>query len=326
MIKLRRRLVILARPVLAAIEAQRDPAIVRDNHAIRILRINPHAMIVAVRHLHFVEGAPAVTRPVKVDIRDVNHIGRLRVRNDVHVIPRPLPEGAVVVQQFPGFAAIVGAIQPALGSLNQRIHTIGIRGHGDSNFAVGPFGQAVFFKPLPCASAIVRTIESAARTAARQSPRGAPRLPQRCEKNVRVARIKRDIDAARVLILAQNFLPGLSSVGGAEDAALGIRAERVAQRSHVDNIRILGIDNHFPNCTRVMQAHVFPGLSAINCFVNSISMRDVAPNARFARSHIHDVRIRRRNRQASNRGDCLLVENGSPSHRAVGRLPYPAAG
>ena len=126
---------------------------------------------------------------------------------------------------------------------------------------------------------------------------------------MRIVGIECNVDSARVLVLVQNLFPVLASIGGAKDSAFGIRPKRVAQRGYEDNIRILRIDDHFPDRPRIMQPDIFPGLPAIDCFVNSIAMRDVAANAGLARSHVNDVWIRRRDRQASNCGDGLLIEN-----------------
>src|SRR5271167_5070988 len=104
----------------------------------------------------------------------------------------------------------------------------------------------VLFKQFPRASAVVRAIESAAPTAAGKTPGRAPRLPQRREKNVRVAGIERDIDSARVLVFVQDLFPSLASVGGTKDPPLGVWAERMAQRRDIGDVGVLGIDNHFP--------------------------------------------------------------------------------
>src|SRR5579872_4735520 len=143
---------------------------------------------------------------------------------------------------------------------------------------------------------------------------------------MRVVGIKRYVDSTCVLVLVQNFVPGLAAVHSAENSTLGVRPERMAQRCDINNVRILWIDNHFADRSRVVQAYVFPGLPAVDCFINSISVRDIATNTSFASSHINDVWIGGRNRQASDRADSLLVKNRRPQHRAVGRFPNATAG
>src|SRR5579872_2566037 len=143
---------------------------------------------------------------------------------------------------------------------------------------------------------------------------------------MRVVGIKSYIDSTCVLILVQDFVPGLAAVNGAENSTLGVRPERMAQRCDINNVRILWIDNHFADRSRVVQAYVFPGLPAVDCFINSVPVRDIATNTRFASANVNDVWIGGRNRQASDRADSLLVENRRPRHRAVGRFPHSAAG
>ena len=105
-------LVIFASPRLAAIERERDAAVVRRHHAPRILGINPQPVIVSVRNFYFVKAASAVGGLVKINIEEVHRVGILRIGDHVHVVPRPLLKGAVVIDQFPGLTTIVGTVKP----------------------------------------------------------------------------------------------------------------------------------------------------------------------------------------------------------------------
>src|SRR5437660_947719 len=104
--------------------------------------------------------------------------------------------------------------------LDQRVHTIGIRRYCDSDLAVRSFGKPVLFQMLPGRAAIVGPVDAAAGAAAGHAPRGAARLPQRSKENVGIMRVKSNVDSTGVLILVENFLPGLSSIRCAENAAL----------------------------------------------------------------------------------------------------------
>ncbi len=170
--------------------------------------------------------------------------------------------------------------------LDQRIDAVGVRRDGDANLSIGSLGQAVLFEALPGCSAIARAIEPAARAAARHAPRRAPCLPQRCKQNVGIMRIESHVDAASVFVLVQNFLPGLTAVGRAEDAALRVRTIGMAEGRNKCNVRIRGIHDDFADGARVAQSHVLPGLAAIQRLVHAVAVRDVAANAGLARPHV----------------------------------------
>src|SRR3989442_1191199 len=120
-IELRRGLIVLARPSFASIQTHSDATIVGNDHAGGIPGINPHAVVIAVWGPDLVEGAPAVGRFIEVHVGDINRVGILRVGDDVHVIPRTLPIRTTVVHQLPGFAAVVGTIEPAFRSEERRV-------------------------------------------------------------------------------------------------------------------------------------------------------------------------------------------------------------
>ena len=138
-------------------------------------------------------------------------------------------------------------------------------------------------------------------------------------------RIEGDINSARIFIFIEYFLPSLATIRSAEDATLRIGAERMAQRGHIHDVWIPGVDNQFSNGARIPQANVFPRLATIERFVNPISVGDVATDACLSRTDVDDVRLRRRHRQAADAPDCFFIKERGPSHGAVGRLPYSAA-
>src|SRR5207302_5534990 len=98
-------------------------------------------------------------------------------------------------------------------------------------------------EPFPGRAAVFRSIQAAPRPAAGEKPRLSSRLPERGKDNVRVVRIEHDVDAARVLVFAQNFRPCLAAVGRAKNSALLIWTERMAERRDKNDIGILRIDD-----------------------------------------------------------------------------------
>ena len=154
-VELRGGLVVLARPRIAAIEADRDAAVVRGNHALRILRIDPETVIVAVRNFHFIEAAPAVGGLEELDIRDVERIGIVRIGDDVHVVPRALKQRVATVYEIPGVAAVVGTIKSAVFfSFDNRVDAFGVRRHRQPDAPVGTLRKPVLLQPFPGGAAI----------------------------------------------------------------------------------------------------------------------------------------------------------------------------
>src|ERR1043165_5112490 len=60
-------------------------------------------------------------------------------------------------------------------------------------------------------------------------PRALTRLPEHGIDGFRVARVEGEVDGAGGLVLVEDFREGAAPVGGAEDAALRVRAVRMAQ-------------------------------------------------------------------------------------------------
>src|ERR1700693_5714149 len=138
--------------------------------------------------------------------------------------------------------------------------------------------------------------------------------------------IEGDINSPSILVFIKHFLPSLAAVGGAEDTAFRIRTERMAQRRHVYDLGIPGVDNQLSDGARIPQGDVLPRLATIQRFVDPIAMRNVATNACLSRADINDARLRRRHSQAANAPDSFFIKKRGPRHGAVGRLPYSAAG
>src|SRR5205823_10697812 len=96
---------------------------------------------------------------------------------------------------------------------------------------------------LPGRAAVGRLEHAAGRTAeVAVLPRPLPRRPQRGVDGVGTGRIDDDVDAAGVLVLVQHLLERLAAVGGAEDAALRVRAVRVTEDGDEEAVRIARVD------------------------------------------------------------------------------------
>ena len=164
MVELRRRLVILPSPGLASIQAYGCTAIVTGNHALRIPRIDPQPVIVAMRNLDLVEGTSAVGGLEELHIQDVNRVGILRIGDHMHVVPGPLIQAVTAIHQVPAVSAIVGAIEARIFILrfNDRVYAIGIRRHRQPNASVRSLGQTMLRQSLPGRPTIGRAVQPVA--------------------------------------------------------------------------------------------------------------------------------------------------------------------
>ena len=140
-IELCRELVVDGRPGVAAVVRDTGAAVVALDHALRVARVDPQVMIVAMRRGHLrkcfaaVDGFPALV------VEDPYRVGVLRVGKDVLVVPRTALQVAFITDQFPGGATIVGAVQATVLSLDGGPYAPRFgRRHGDAHAAFEAFG------------------------------------------------------------------------------------------------------------------------------------------------------------------------------------------
>ncbi len=245
----------------------------------------------------------------------------------MRVIPGALAEAVVVGEDVPGFAAVVGAEDAALLGFDDGPDAIGIgAGDGDADAAENGFGQAVAFEFLPGGAAIGGAIEAAAGAAAVEAPRSAAHLPERGVDDVGIGGIEGEIDAAGLGIFVENFLPGLAAILRAEDAALFVVGEGMAEGGDEGDVGIFGIDDQASDGVGVAEADEFPGGSGVDGFVDAVAADDVAAHAGFAGADVDDVGIGLGDGDGADggRGVFRLVEDGPPVEAAVGGLPDAA--
>src|SRR5262249_11311246 len=142
----------------------------------------------------------------------------------------------VAVGERPGVTAVVGAKEPAFIGFNQRPDAVAAVGHSHANATQSSVRQSVAGEMLPRGAAIGGAIQPASPAGAIHAPGRAPRLPQRSKNNVWIVGVEREIDSAGVFVFEENLGPVLAAISGAIDAALRVRAERMAQRSHINDV------------------------------------------------------------------------------------------
>src|SRR6266480_5067273 len=121
---------------------------------------------------------------------------------------------------------------------------------------------------FPGNTVVVRSVETASRTAAGKEPWLPARLPKRGEDNVGIVRVEDNMDAAGIFVFRQDFRPGLATVTRAKNPALLVLTEGLAQRRHEHNVGILGMNNERADLAAIFQSNILPSPSGIDRFIN----------------------------------------------------------
>ena len=101
------------------------------------------------------------------------------------------------------------------------------------------------------------------------NPQGARRRWYEAANRTFVDWIDDQVDESGVLIDELDIGPGLAAVGGLVQAAFLIRAEKVADRGDVYDVRIFRIDDDAADALRFLQADVGECFAAVGRFVDS---------------------------------------------------------
>src|SRR5215831_7186838 len=325
MVELGRRLVVNGAPGLATVEGDRRSAIARFDDAVGLGRVDPDAVMVAMARRQELEGLAAVGGPEQAGVLGVYGISVLRVRENGGEVPGALAEPSVIIDALPVLAAIVGAVQTALLRLDHRVYAFRVRRRdADVNTSEDTRRQSIAGELLPAHTPVGRAVQATARTAAREVPRLATCLPERGVDGARIVWIEADIDRSGVLVLVEHLGPGLAAVGRAKDAAFRIRSEGVAECRDQHDIRIVRIDDHRPDLTRVLEAEMAPGLAAIDRAVHAISVGHVPARRSLAGPDVDDAVVGWRDGDGADRADRGAIGQRLPGVTAIGCLPHTA--
>ncbi len=326
MIELRRRLIPLRGPILAAIDGNSGAAVVAVDHAVGTVGINPQSVVVAVRGVQAFEGFAAVDGAVEASIGDVNLIGILGVGPNVGEIPGALTEAVIVVDERPVRAAIVAAVEAALFRFDERVNDVGLgAGNRNADAAERTFGDAVAFDALPGGSVVARTVEAILGSATVERPRSAVAFPHCGEEHMRILRIEDDVDSTGAVVKIEDFFPSLTTVARSENPAFGVGAVGMAKSCDESNIGIGGMDNDGTDVASVFQSNVVPGFAAIVRAVDTVAKGNVAANAGFATAHIDHIGIGIGDSNGANGRGGLLLEERIPSVASVSGFPNASA-
>ena len=101
----------------------------------------------------------------------------------------------------------------------------------------------------------------------------------------------------------------------------------MAERRHKGDVGILRIDGDSSDLARVGQAGVLPCPAGIDRLVDTVAVREVAADIGLAHTDVNDVRIRRRNRNRTDRpGFHVPVCHRIPRDAGIVCFPDPATG
>ena len=327
-VDLRRGLIVLGRPRLAAVHGDLGSTVVAENHAPGLVGVNPEVVRVAVADADAGERLTAVDRLEERDVAEVDGVRVLRVGVDPRVVPRALRDAVRTAHQRPLLAAVVAAVEAALlRVLDEGPHARGLRG-GDRHGALGDdaLGEALR-QFLPRVATVDRLVDAAAGPAAVHRPRLAIDLPEGGVEDARVGRIHHEVRRAGLVVDEQHLLPALAAVKGAEDAAVRVRSPHMALRCHVDNVGVPRVDADAGDLLGVLKTDVRPGGAPVGGLVDAVTVRRVAADGRLAHAGDDHVRVRLGDGDRADRGGLQeLVGNRFPRAAAVGGLPQPAAG
>src|SRR6267154_56979 len=198
-----------------------------------MLAADPNALVVipARRTPKSNKCLSCIARFPSCGIRDINHIRIVRRDRDAHRTGSAAADATIAVDQGPGFPGIIRAVNSrSLLCFHRRVYAMRLtqrhRNSDSAETAIVRCGQTLGQR-VPSATTIGGFKQPAARRDKRFSAANLPwrnaRSPEHRVNRLRVARIKRKVGCADVLILIYDFLERLTAIGRTEDTTLWIR-------------------------------------------------------------------------------------------------------
>jgi hypothetical protein len=276
------------------------------------------------------KGAPSVDRFHDRRIHDIDHVGVLRIGGDIHVVPRPRLDEAVLAQQPPRLPRIVTAEQPTLLRLHDGIQPIRIgRRYRHADLA-HQLRQALR-QPSPRVATVRRLPDPTAGTATAHLPRQPLVIPERSVENPRIRRIHREvIGAARRVRALEHQRPRFPAITRAVDPTLSRPLPAITLNGRVYEIRIGRMHAHLRNLARALEPDPRERPASVRAAEHSIAVRRrLATHRILAGADIDDVRIRFRHRDGADRPvharATRSIGDHAPRVSRILRLPHATA-
>ncbi len=106
--------------VRRTVEGDVRAAVVALDHPIRVGRVDPEILVVAVRRRDRREGLAAVNRLPALQVQNPDRVLVARVSEDMDVVPGAPPKIALLADSLPGVATVVRTEERAIFGLDQR--------------------------------------------------------------------------------------------------------------------------------------------------------------------------------------------------------------
>ncbi len=323
MIQLRRRLVVPGTPGFTAVDGDGCALINREDHHIGMFRIDPEAVIIVAtgRALEGRPGFATIVGAVGGDIANENHVRIFRMHFYFTKVAAASPESPVGTHQRPTAAAVVAAINAAIGAgIHRCVNSLWIAVRNANADATEPLsgGWQALGQFLPGVATVGGFVQAAIRTGkACVFPGTLAVLPQVGVDGLRILRIVFYLNRAGIFINVQYILPALAAIAGAIDAALLIWAVGMPQPSHENFIRVGRMHNESPDLLHIAQAYMLPVFAAVGRFENAIAHGQVRAVQAFAGSDINNVWLGRRDGDITNGTRWRFIEDRTPGSTIV---------
>ena len=335
----RRVLVVPVAPAASAIGGHHRTLIGDGEDDVRIVRIDPDALIVvtAGRTTYRAPRGPAVHRPPHHHRRAVDDVGIFGIDGDggevaaadashrPHVLLQSCGRLRTACHVSPMRAAVRGLVKTDLPLTRRDVGVEDVRiARRDSDVGLENRRQS-FRKLRPRCPAVGGLEDSHAGVSESLALDEALLLrPQHRVQRVGIARVDQHLVGAGVFVLVEHLLKRATTISGAEHTALGIRTIRVTEDGDEEAVGVGRINRNGRDHLTVFQSELLPRASGVGGLVDAVADRQVGTNNAGACPHIDDVGIRRRNRDRADRSCGLIVEQRHPVGAVISRPPDPA--
>ncbi len=232
-------------------------------------------VVASRRAAHNRDRLAAVLRTVERNIRDINYIGILRINRNAAEVPGTAGQTRIGILQRPGIASVIGSVEPGLLRINQRINSLAVRRYRNPRASPFAIRQPGPVQPRPRFAAIHRPVQPATRPAERsiRAPRRTACPPHGGIENTGIIAGDRQVRRANVRPFFEYLCPVLTAIACFIDATFRIGGIGVAEHRYKSNARIMRIHDNSADLPGLAQPNIFPSLSSVHRFINTVSGR-----------------------------------------------------
>src|SRR5579872_4027191 len=149
-IELRSRLIPLSSPGFSVVMRNRGAPVVGIYHPFRMRGIDPQAMVITMRRANKIVSVAAIGGTVHRGVQHINCVDIFGIGENVMEIPGALRKFMIWIEQLPGIAGVVTAINTAFFGFDDGVNAIAVgTGNRDANAAEHAGGKSMAFKAFP---------------------------------------------------------------------------------------------------------------------------------------------------------------------------------